>query len=153
MLLNLVSNAIKFTKKGGTVSIICKIVRSFAELAFKSLEFEALEWDNQAMLEMQIDDTGVGISQEDQKKLFKLFGFLDATKEINTKGIGLGLHISKMICQQFGGSIVCRSEIGKGTNFIFLFPTSELESEIKAGSRHVNPNPLSRHYKKIKILT
>ena len=51
------------------------------------------------MIEMQVVDTGVGISEEDQKKLFKLFGFLDANKEINTKGIGLGLHISKMICE------------------------------------------------------
>ncbi len=39
-------------------------------------------------------DTGIGIKKEDLGKLFKLFGFLDATKEMNTKGIGLGLHIS-----------------------------------------------------------
>ena len=43
-------------------------------------------------------DTGVGIKKEDMSKLFKLFGFLDTTKELNTKGIGLGLHISKKIC-------------------------------------------------------
>ena len=43
-------------------------------------------------------DTGVGIKQEDTHKLFKLFGFLDATKELNSKGIGLGLHICQMIC-------------------------------------------------------
>jgi len=43
-------------------------------------------------------------------KLFKLFGFLDTTKELNTKGIGLGLHISKKICQAFGGDIFCESE-------------------------------------------
>jgi signal transduction histidine kinase len=43
-------------------------------------------------------DNGIGIRQEDMGKLFKLFGFLDTTKELNTKGIGLGLHISKMIC-------------------------------------------------------
>ena len=54
-------------------------------------------------------------------KLFKLFGFLDTTKELNTKGIGLGLHISKMICNVFGGDIVVHSEWGKGTNFTFLF--------------------------------
>jgi len=45
-------------------------------------------------------------------KLFKLFGFLDTTKDINNKGIGLGLHISKMICNQFGGDIFCSSEWG-----------------------------------------
>ena len=50
------------------------------------------------MLEIQVIDSGIGIKKEDINKLFKLFGFLDTTKELNTKGIGLGLHISKKIC-------------------------------------------------------
>ena len=49
------------------------------------------------MIEIEIKDTGIGIKPEDQTKLFKLFGFLDTTKELNTKGIGLGLHICKLI--------------------------------------------------------
>ena len=53
-------------------------------------------------------------------KLFNLFGFLDQTKEINTGGIGLGLHISKMIVNQFGGDIICKSTFGKGASFIFI---------------------------------
>ena len=72
------------------------------------------------MLEIQVIDTGVGIKQEDMSKLFKLFGFLDTTKELNTKGIGLGLHISKKIVEQFGGDIFCRSKWGTGSNFTFL---------------------------------
>jgi signal transduction histidine kinase len=47
------------------------------------------------MLEIQIQDSGTGIKKEDQCKLFKLFGFLDATAELNSKGVGLGLHISQ----------------------------------------------------------
>jgi signal transduction histidine kinase len=47
------------------------------------------------MIEISVADTGVGIKKEDQEKLFKLFGFLDRTKELNTGGVGLGLHISK----------------------------------------------------------
>ncbi len=50
------------------------------------------------MVEIQVKDTGCGIKKEDFQKLFLLFGFLDNTKELNAKGIGLGLHISKMIC-------------------------------------------------------
>lgn len=61
------------------------------------------------MLEIQVIDTGIGIKREDMSKLFKLFGFLDTTKELNTKGIGLGLHISKMICNKFGGDIIVNS--------------------------------------------
>ena len=49
------------------------------------------------MIQVSVVDTGVGITKEDQKKLFKLFGYLDSTKELNTKGIGLGLYISKQI--------------------------------------------------------
>lgn len=47
------------------------------------------------MLEITVTDSGIGISKEDQTKLFKLFGFLDSSKGINSKGIGLGLHISQ----------------------------------------------------------
>lgn len=51
------------------------------------------------MIEMIVQDTGIGIKDENLQKLFKLFGFLDATKELNTNGIGLGLHICKMIVE------------------------------------------------------
>lgn len=62
------------------------------------------------MIEVSVKDTGVGIKKIDQKKLFKLFGFLDSTKELNPKGIGLGLNISMKIAQQFGGDIRVKSE-------------------------------------------
>jgi signal transduction histidine kinase len=55
------------------------------------------------LLEIVVADNGIGIKKEDQNKLFKLFGFLEQTKEINVKGIGLGLHICKLIVEQFGG--------------------------------------------------
>ena len=71
------------------------------------------------MLEIVVADNGIGIKKEDQNKLFKLFGFLEQTKEINVKGIGLGLHICKLIVEQFGGQIICKSEWGSGAKFIF----------------------------------
>ena len=55
---------------------------------------QEVEKAKNGMIEFIVKDTGVGIKKEDQSKLFKLFGFLDTTKEINTNGIGLGLHIS-----------------------------------------------------------
>lgn len=48
-------------------------------------------------IRISVIDTGIGISKSDQKKLFKLFGFLDSTAELNTRGIGLGLYISKQV--------------------------------------------------------
>ena len=71
------------------------------------------------MIEIIVKDTGIGIKEEDLEKLFNLFGSLKASKELNPTGIGLGLHICKMIVQQFGGEIVCHSKIGEGTSFIF----------------------------------
>lgn len=65
-------------------------------------------------------DTGIGIKEEDKPKLFELFGFLESSKELNTQGIGLGLHISKIICQQFGGDINFMSQWGQGTSFTFV---------------------------------
>ena len=83
-------------------------------------------------------------------KLFILFGFLDATKEINTKGIGLGLHISKKICQAFGGDIFCESEWDKGTTFTFLIALDELnKSTSNPDNRTRNPN--LKKYAKINL--
>jgi signal transduction histidine kinase len=78
------------------------------------------------VLEIIVEDTGIGIKKNDQVKLFKLFGFLETTQELNTKGIGLGLHICKMIIQQYGGEIICKSEWQVGTKFIFLLPLDEV---------------------------
>ena len=72
------------------------------------------------MIEFIVEDTGIGIKEEDQKKLFNLFGFLDSSKELNTEGIGLGLHISSMIVNQFDGNIICKSKLGEGSKFIFI---------------------------------
>jgi signal transduction histidine kinase len=51
------------------------------------------------MIEVEVKDSGIGIKEEDQQKLFKLFGYLNSSQELNTRGIGLGLYISKMIAQ------------------------------------------------------
>ena len=72
------------------------------------------------MIQVTVSDTGIGIQDQDKNKLFQLFGFLESSKQLNTKGIGLGLHISKKIVQEFGGEISFVSEWGKGTSFTFV---------------------------------
>lgn len=64
-------------------------------------------------------DTGIGISDEDKQKLFKLFGYVSNIKGVNTQGIGLGLVISKKITEQFGGSISMKSTLNEGSEFSF----------------------------------
>ena len=73
MLLNLLSNALKFTNRNGKINVI-------------------VDYNQQEELMFQVTDTGLGIKDEDQGKLFKLFGSIK-TNKINTKGIGLGLVI------------------------------------------------------------
>jgi CheY-like chemotaxis protein len=78
-------------------------------------------------LEISVIDTGVGISSEDQKKLFKLFGFIETSQEMNTHGIGLGLVIAENIVQEFGGKISVKSEPDVGSIFTFQFVLNDMQ--------------------------
>lgn len=105
VLLGLQSNALKFTKKG---SVVVRVQIVFNEL-------------NEKFIEISVKDTGIGIAKKDQKKLFKLFGFVQDSKQMNTKGIGLGLVISEQIVTQFSGSMSFESELDIGSMFTFRF--------------------------------
>jgi signal transduction histidine kinase len=71
-----------------------------------------------------VKDTGLGISEEDKPTLFKMFGKLQSTAQINTSGIGLGLFICKRLCETFEGSIsLGHSKLGEGTTFHFSIKT------------------------------
>ena len=88
VLLNLQSNALKFTRVGSvTISV------------------EMVQQQEAKYLRLSVTDTGVGIPYEDQDKLFKLFGFVQSTQQYNKNGIGLGLVISEKIVKKFEGQI------------------------------------------------
>lgn len=99
---NLVSNAIKYSPDGGEVLV--------------TLEQQDGE------LVCQVSDTGMGISYEDQAKLFTKFFRSSSVRESTIPGVGLGLSISKDIVEAHGGAIEARSETGKGTTFTFRLP-------------------------------
>ncbi len=99
---NLIDNAIKYTKKGGHISL--KIIAQ--DHSIKSI----------------ISDTGIGISQENICKLFNRFVRPDAILEYGAKGTGLGLAITKEILDLHGGCIWVESAIGHGSKFIFTLP-------------------------------
>jgi signal transduction histidine kinase len=101
VLLNLVGNAIKFTDAG---AVIIKASR-----------------DNGAFL-VRVDDTGPGISENDQKKLFQEFQQADSSTTKKKGGTGLGLAISKKIVELHGGKIWLESQVGKGSTFAFIVP-------------------------------
>lgn len=97
ILTNLVGNAIKFTQ-GGTVA-----VRAMLED----------ESDDRAQLRISVQDTGIGLSEEDQQALFKAFSQADNSLSRQAGGTGLGLVISKRLIEQMGGEIGVDSTPGK----------------------------------------
>lgn len=101
ILINLVKNALKFTKQGWI-----KIIAAY--------DFEA------EMLHIHICDSGKGIKQEDINKLFTMFGKLQRTAEINSEGIGMGLMICQKLVSLNGGTIKVHSDgIDQGSVFTF----------------------------------
>ena len=90
------------------------------------------------MIQISVEDSGIGIKEEDKDKLFKLFGFLDTSKELNTKGVGLGLHISQRITQQFGGKIILDSEWERGSTFTLVIDLAKRTDGENTVKRHLN---------------
>ncbi|MEH2408379.1 response regulator [Nostoc sp.] len=103
VLINLISNAVKFTESG---SVICRVKQ-----------------ENEGVC-ISVIDTGVGITAEDQPKVFEKFRQVGDTLTDKPKGTGLGLPICKQIVDHHGGKIWVESEPGKGSTFSFIIPTA-----------------------------
>jgi len=110
VLINLISNAVKFTEKG-------------------SITVEAsLQNNSQSKPEIlvTVTDTGIGIAKEDQNKLFQRFSQVDDSPTRKTGGTGLGLSICRSFIEMHGGKIgLLHSEVGKGSVFFFTIPAPQ----------------------------
>lgn len=106
ILMNLAGNSLKFTPKGGKVTITAK--------------------KNDSTVEVSVADTGVGISKENMTRLFAKFGRIESSYatagQAASTGTGLGLWISKNYIEKMGGKIWVNSALGKGTTFTFSLP-------------------------------
>ncbi|MGH7764047.1 MAG: ATP-binding protein, partial [Candidatus Dormibacteraceae bacterium] len=102
ILLNLVSNAIKFTAKGGNVSIAARLVAPWVEFS--------------------VTDTGIGIAEADLGRLFTEFQQLDSGPNRQQEGTGLGLALTKRFTELHGGNVRVESQAGKGSTFIVRLP-------------------------------
>lgn len=119
VLLNLVGNSLKFTNEGGKIIISFNVKADFVEIT--------------------VADTGVGISKEDQERLFTKFGlgqhsYTTAHKSGESGGSGLGLYITKSLIELHGGQIWFKSEEGKGSQFSFSLPIATEEQIKKFGT-------------------
>ncbi|HEX5797366.1 MAG TPA: HAMP domain-containing sensor histidine kinase [Candidatus Saccharimonadales bacterium] len=103
---NLVDNAIKFTKAGGTVKINGRI--------------------ESGRLVFSVADTGIGISDAEKEKLFTKFHRGTSTMSYDYEGIGIGLYLSKLIIGQHGGSMDYKSELNKGSTFVVSLPIKDV---------------------------
>lgn len=104
ILINLLNNAMKYTERGGRVTGRIHRVR---------------ELENEIWLLFEVEDTGIGISEEDKSHIFEAFRQVANNQNIMTKGTGLGLSICKSLVELMGGSMELDSEEGKGSRFYF----------------------------------
>jgi PAS domain S-box-containing protein len=102
VLVNLLTNALKFTGEDGTITVT------------------ATSDDTRAMI--SVTDTGIGISPNDQKRIFERFFRADRGVASAASGTGLGLSIVKTITTQYGGEVTVSSELGKGSTFTLTLP-------------------------------
>ena len=116
---NLISNAYKYTDKGSI------------DVSIDATRIGLEEHDRNVKIEIQVTDTGVGMTPSQLAKLFTPFTRF-GTKNRNVQGTGLGLSIAKKISILMGGDITCASEHGKGTQFTFTFVCESRDLDMKA---------------------
>jgi len=102
-----VDNAIKYSPEGGEVRVFARTENSHLIVGVK--------------------DQGIGITPEDQQRLFQRFQRLEYNTGTSIQGIGLGLNVCRILVEAHGGSIWVESEKGKGSTFYFALPLEEQE--------------------------
>jgi signal transduction histidine kinase len=115
ILLNLLTNGIKYTHDNGSVSV------------------EARTTDG--MVEIWVNDTGMGIAKEDQEKVFQRFTQIDSSATRSQGGTGLGLAIVSELVELHGGTIRLQSKLGKGSSFIFTMPIATGQADPLAAGK------------------
>ncbi|MEO6919418.1 MAG: transporter substrate-binding domain-containing protein [Collimonas sp.] len=111
VLLNLLSNAVKFTDRGGvtvTIRLLGDLLASTSGMT----------------LQVTVSDTGIGVSPEQQRRLFQPFSQADSSTTRRYGGTGLGLVICRELIESMGGSLTLQSEVGSGTAISFSIPVT-----------------------------
>lgn len=130
ILLNLLSNAAKFTHQGKITLSICRETKSFFPAVVNSqasnCEDQSLQFTDWIIF--KISDTGIGMSAEQIKTVFQPFSQVDDSTTKKYGGTGLGLAICKSYCEMMGGNITIESQIDRGSTVTFWLPAIAIES-------------------------
>ena len=116
ILVNLLGNAVKFTERGGTITLRI---------------WQEQQSERETVLHFSVSDTGIGISREAQGRIFNAFEQADSDTSSNYGGTGLGLTISSRLVQLMGGSLEVDSRPGQGSVFFFAIPLPYAQNEEK----------------------
>lgn len=125
VILNILTNAVKYTKEGHIDFVVSSIVK-----------------DNTCRLIISVEDTGIGIKQENLSKLFSKFERLDVEKQMTIEGTGLGLAITKKLVDLMGGTIVAQSVFGKGSKFTVSIDQKVISIEPKEKPKPVTESKI-----------
>lgn len=117
VMINLLTNAVKYTKEG------------WVELCVRKQEVSECTDGSALLLDIRVSDSGVGIRKEDQSRLFVEFERLDRLKNRTVEGTGLGLSITARLVKLMDGRISVESEYGKGSSFIVQLPQKVVSQE------------------------
>jgi len=127
ILLNVVGNAIKYTKQG-SVTVSARVGTRNQEFGIGATprssnpNSQSLN-PNSRFVEFEVADTGIGIPQEALPHIFEMFSQVKGGRTRSSGGVGLGLHIVKKFTEVLGGEIRVTSEVGKGSTFTITIPT------------------------------
>jgi CheY-like chemotaxis protein len=129
---NLLGNAVKFTPDEGSISLEARLISEEADIC---------------AIQVEVRDTGIGISEEQQTRLFSSFEQAESSTSRRFGGTGLGLAISKRIVELMNGRIWIKSALGEGSTFFFT-----MQVKTGQGKRHLVSNPGTK-WENIRILT
>ena len=128
VLINILSNAVKFTPEGGSVEMTVE---------------QTVKFDNKATLRFAISDTGIGMDREFLPKIFEAFSQEDSSSTNRFGSSGLGLAITKNIVEMMNGTIEVESEKGVGSTFTVTVTLMEAESSLSEAGEELQPHEMT----------
>ena len=147
VLINLLTNSVKFTPNGGTISLLVAVGSGDTWQGEAKIP-ERIKTMNSPIILFQVVDTGIGIASNDLRILFQPFIQVDSALNRQYEGTGLGLALVKQIVELHGGQVMAESEVGQGSCFTVALPyeisqsnaIASVPTSTTASSQNVNPD-------------